>query len=302
MAVQDLRTAQDDVQSVEPQRLHAAFQMAAEFGDDDVVDEQVRHGEMAVQTGGRPIQAVRIHLQPDERLVAQLIDAVQSLADFLQFCRKFRIRRHRIALLGEPLDEFTCVREPSVHVETDPQALAFQAEHELFIRFERQLAFGDFALDDGIMMDAQKIQFHAMRLHRVRNPSVLLRQAEPVHLACDSPRIDDQWPGLRVHVERNALQHDAVEDPRLDAFAFQQRSVPYSEPFVTCRSGQPVRFQPEIAQQQKNQHGQPQRPENETEDEADETPESFQYTKKDRSRFVFHRRFCLVCLHRFAHA
>ena len=157
MAVQDFRTAQNDVQAVETQRFHTAMQMAAELGDDDIVDEQVRHGEMAVHMAVHPVQTVRLHLQPYERLVTQLVDAVQSFADFLQFRGEFWIRCHGFVLFWKPFDELTQVREPSVYIKTDSQCLALQTEHKLFVRFKIQLAFSDNSINDGIMMKTQHI-------------------------------------------------------------------------------------------------------------------------------------------------
>ena len=76
MTVKDFRTAQNDIQTIEIQRLHAAFQMAAEFGDDDVVDQQIRHGEITVNTPFLQIFAIRIDVQTNERFIAQPINAV----------------------------------------------------------------------------------------------------------------------------------------------------------------------------------------------------------------------------------
>ena len=66
MTVEDLRTAQNDIQAIEIQCLHAAFQMAAEFGNNDIVDQQIRHGEITVNTPFLQIFAIRIDVQTNE--------------------------------------------------------------------------------------------------------------------------------------------------------------------------------------------------------------------------------------------
>ena len=86
-------------------------------------------------------------------------------------------------------------------------------------------------------MDSFQIKLHAMGFHGIRNPAIVFHQAEPIDVSCDSACIDNQRPRLRIHVEGNTLQHDAVDESRFDSPTFQQRPVAYSKPFVTRRAG-----------------------------------------------------------------